>query len=54
MLNPDQIFGQLRPILALAGAVLIAAGLLKYAGVQVPMHGAWWELALAGWFAKQL
>jgi hypothetical protein len=53
-LNPDQLFGQLRPILALAGTVLIAAALLKFAGVNVPLHSAWWELGLAGWFCKQI
>jgi hypothetical protein len=54
MPNPDQLFGQIRPLLALAGSVLLAVALLKYAGVNVPLRGAWWEVGLAGWFCKQI
>lgn len=53
-LNPDQLVGQLRPILALAGTVLIAVALVKFAGVQIPLRSAWWELGLAGWLCKQV
>jgi len=53
-MNADQIYGQLRPILSLAGSVLIAVGLLKFAGVQIPVSGSGLELAVAGWLTKQI
>ena len=34
-MNADAIFGQLRPILSLAGSILIAVGLLKFFGVNI-------------------
>lgn len=54
MLNPDQIFGQLRPILTLAGSILIAGGLLKFFGVNVPIHGSGLEIAVAGYLMKSI
>jgi hypothetical protein len=53
-LNPDQIFGQLRPLLTLAGSILIAAGLLKYFGVQVPISGSGLEIAVAGYLMRSI
>ena len=53
-MNADQIFGQLRPILSLAGSIIIAIGLLKFAGVQIPVSGSGLELAVAGWLTKQI
>ncbi len=53
-MNADAIFGQLRPILSLAGSVLIAVGLLKFAGVNIPISGSGLELAVAGFLAKHI
>ena len=53
-MNADQIFGQLRPILSLAGSILIAVGILKYFGVQIPLSGSGLELAVAGWLMKNI
>ena len=54
MLNPDQIFGQLRPLLTLAGSILIAGGLLKFFGVNVPIHGSGLEIAVAGYLMRSI
>ena len=54
MLNPDQIFGQLRPLLSLAGSILIAAGLLKFFGVNVPISGSGLEIAVAGYLMRSI
>jgi hypothetical protein len=53
-MTSDQIFGQLRPILLLIGSVLIAAGLLKYFGVNIPLSGSGLEIAIAGYLIKQI
>jgi hypothetical protein len=53
-MTSDQIFGQLRPILSLAGSILIAVGLLKYFGVQIPFGGSGLELAVAGYLMKSI
>lgn len=50
---PD-IFGQLRPLLSFVGSLIIAAGLLKFAGVQIPVSGSGLELAVVGWLTKQI
>lgn len=54
MLNPDQIFGQLRPLLTIAGSILIAGGLLKFFGVNVPIHGSGLEIAVAGYLMRSI
>lgn len=53
-MNADQIFGQLRPLLQLAGSVLITAGLLKFFGVNIPISGSGLEIAVAGYLAKSI
>lgn len=53
-MNADQIFGQLRPILSLAGSLLIAVGLLKFFGVNIPIGGSGLELAVAGYLMKSI
>lgn len=53
-MNADAIFGQARPLLQLVGAALIVAGLAKFCGLNVPISAAWWEVAAAGWFCKQI
>lgn len=52
MTDLNQILGQIRPILSLIGSVLIAAGLLKFFGVNIPMSGSGLEIAVAGWLLK--
>ncbi len=52
MLNPDQIFGQLRPLTQLAGTIILAAGLLKFFGINVPISGGGLEIAVAGYLLK--
>ena len=42
-MDVNQAMGQIRPILAIAGSILIAAGLLKFFGL---------EIAVAGWLLK--
>lgn len=51
-MNVDSALSQLRPILSLAGSLLIAAGLLKFFGVGVPISGSGLELAVAGFLVK--
>lgn len=51
-MNFDQALGQLRPILSLAGSVMIAAGLLQWFGVNIPVTGSGLELAVAGFLIK--
>lgn len=53
--NADQIFGQLRPILAIVGSALIAVGLLKFFGVDaITIGGSGLELAVAGFLTKHI
>lgn len=51
-MSPDQALSQIRPILSLVGSALIAAGLLKFFGVSVPISGSGLEIAVAGWLMK--
>ena len=54
-LDPNQIFGQLRPLLSLVGSVLIIIGLLKFFGVNIQFaSGSGLELAVAGWLTKNI
>ena len=53
-MTSDQIFGQLRPILGLIGSVIIAAGLLKFFGVNIPISGSGLEIAVAGFLLKHI
>lgn len=48
----NQILGPVRPILAIAGSILIIAGLLKFFGVNVPISGSGLEIAVAGYLMK--
>lgn len=50
----DQALGQVRPILSLAGSLVIAAGLLKFFGVDVPISGSGIEIAAAGFLLKHI
>lgn len=45
-LNPDAIFGQLRPLLRLAGAVIGLAAVLELFGARVGVPGGITEQAL--------
>lgn len=54
MLNADQIFGQIRPLLSLAGSVLIGVGLLKFFGVNIPLSGSGLEIAVAGYLMRSI
>jgi len=52
-MNAPDIFGQLRPLLSLAGSIAICAGLLDFAGlVNVPGSGL--ETAVAGFLVKHI
>ena len=51
-MNIDQIIGPARPILVLAGSLLIIAGLCKFFGFNVPINGSGLEIAVAGWLMK--
>ncbi len=52
-MNAPDIFGQVRPILSLAGSIIIAVGLIDYAGVgNIPGDGLY--TAFAGWLTKQI
>lgn len=52
-MNAPDLFGQVRPILAIAGSIAICAGLLDFANlVNVPGSGL--ETAVAGYLAKQI
>ena len=50
----NQALGQVRPILSLVGSAIIAAGLLKFFGVNVPISGSGIELAAAGFLLKHV
>lgn len=52
-MNADQILGQVRPLLHLAGSIAIAVGLLDFANVlNIPGNGL--ETAVAGFLAKNI
>lgn len=53
-MNADAIFGQARPILSLAGSILIGVGLLKFFGINIPMGFPGLELAVAGYLMKAI
>lgn len=53
-LDANAIFGQFRPTLSLVGSLLIIAGLLKFAGINVPINGSGLELAFAGLLCKHI
>jgi hypothetical protein len=48
----NKALGQVRPILGLVGSIIIAVGILKFFGVQVPIRGSGLELAVAGFLIK--
>ncbi len=48
----NQALGQIRPLLSIAGSIIIAAGVLKFFGVQVPISGGAVEIAAIGWLIK--
>ena len=54
LVTADQLFAQIRPILAIVGSIVIVIALVKFAGFNVPVHAAWWELGLAGFLAKNV
>jgi hypothetical protein len=52
-MNIPDIFGQFRPLLSLAGSILIAAGLIDYANLaNIPGSGL--ETAVAGFLIKHI
>lgn len=53
-MNAPDLFGTVRPLLHLAGSIVIAAGLLKFAGVRIPISGAGLELAVAGFLLRNI
>lgn len=53
-MNPDATLASARPVLSLIGSIIIAAGLLKFAGISIPTHGSGLEIAVAGWLLKQV
>lgn len=53
-MNIDQALGQVRPIIAIVGSVLIAVGVLKFFGVDIPLRGSGLELAVAGFLVKHI
>lgn len=50
----NQALSPIRPILATVGSVMIAAGLLKFFGVNIPISGSGLEIAVAGWLTKAI
>ena len=53
-MTADQVFGQLRPVLSLVGSLAIAAGLLKFYGVNIPITGSGLEIAVSGFLIKHI
>jgi hypothetical protein len=53
-LDPNQLFAQLRPLLSLAGSILIIVGLLAFFGVNINSVGSGLELAVAGFLMKHI
>lgn len=52
-MNAPDIFGQVRPLLSLAGSIAICIGLVDFAGFgNIPGSGL--ETAVAGWLAKNI
>ena len=50
----NQALAPARPLLVLAGQVLIVAGLLKFFGVGVPLYQDGLHIAFAGWLLKNI
>ena len=50
----NQALNPIRPIAAVVGTILIAAGLLKFFGMNIPINGGGLEIAVAGWLMKQI
>jgi hypothetical protein len=50
----NQAMGQIRPILGIVGALLIAAGVLKFFGVNIPISGSGLEIGVAGFLTKSI
>mgnify|MGYP006058757567 CR=1 FL=1 len=48
------IFAQIRPALSIVGSLLIAAGLLDAAGVNIPQVGDGLRLAVSGYLLKAI
>ena len=53
-MNVDQALGQVRPILKLVGTALIAVGIAKFFGFDMPMKGSGLEIAVAGFLMKSI
>lgn len=51
-MSPDQALGQIRPLTALIGSVLIICGVLKAFGVDIPLKGEGWQIAILGFSLK--
>ena len=47
-------FGQIRPLLSIAGTILIIIGLIDAAGVQIPQVGDGLRLAVAGFLETNI
>lgn len=54
MTDLNAALAPIRPFLALAGSVMIAAGLLKFFGINIPVNGSGLELAVAGYLMKAI
>ena len=50
----NQVLAPARPLMALAAQVLIIAGLLKFAGINIPITGSGLEIAVAGFLLKNV
>lgn len=50
----NQAIAPARPLMLLAGQILIIAGLLKFFGVNIPISGSGLEIAVAGYLLKSV
>ena len=50
----NQVLGPARPLLQMAGTVILIVVLLKFFGVQVPISGGGLEIAIAGYLLKSV
>lgn len=53
-MNLDAALAQLRPVLSIAGSIIIAVGLLKFFGLEIGLTKSGLELAVAGWLLKAI
>lgn len=53
-MNIDQAMAPVRPIISIIGSVLIAVGVLKFFGIQIPVSGSAIELAAIGYMMKAI